>query len=519
MGTRLLRLLLALGLVAASLASLSSVGLATEPDRLYLPWVVNGVEIEDPRGFETLGPFYATVTVHNPSNEQILVNFSATESGVLEPFLGHLLEPYESRTLTAHELGVPEGTGSGVVMQGETIVGQDPMPITAVLKQSSPVPQGTGATTSSDHVTTAGYSALVPGDVGDQVVLPIAQTNNNWNTLIRVTHFEDGPNDLVIHLNLHEAAGGGTLGPFVANVDAGGTATFDLLELGVPEEFIGSAVVTAEWGIAAAAERVKNETKMLIMNTSRRVPGPGSEQSAPLAFREWFNWNTGISVANLSDQENEIIVRFYDADGIEVETEVLTIPANGMDFIFMPSGSGAEPFVGSALIEAEHAFVGAVDKVKYLGDHDDTGHAMSYMVDPAYAEAGERLSMPLYQKGSTVTGGGDTSGIQLFNPTHLPVEYTYSIWDQDGDHLPFIFATATLSPKENVTVYAFELDFIPDDFTGSFVVHIESGGGMAGISNNVNYDAQYDGSASFNMIVIKEPWEPPQPPNGIIIAP
>jgi hypothetical protein len=50
--------------------------------------------------------------------------------------------------------------------------------------------------------------------------------------------------------------------------------------------------------------------------------------------------------------------------------------------------------------------------------------------------------------------------------------------------------------------------FGSDGLDASAIVHVDGGnGGVMAVSNNVNYDVQCDGSASFNLV--KTEWSPP----------
>ena len=495
MVTRVIHSLIALSLISVMYVGLMPTAKAEFPNEIFLPWVTNGTMIEDPRGFDSLGPFYASVTIQNPHSFTILVERTVTATGEFEDIL---LDAHQSVTLNASMLGIPAGSGSGVILRGKTLQSFD-VPIAAVVKQSSPVAQESMAVTSGDHVTSAGYTGLLAQDIDSEIVLPIVQTNSNWNTLIRVTNFSSSVSSQT-HLWLHESGGGATIGPIVEHTPPGQTTTFDLLDLGVPEGWVGSAVITSG-NLGAVAERVKNETKMLVMNTSRSTDVPDNEQFAALVFRDWFHWNTGISLVNLAAVDNDVMVTYYAPDGSQVHSTDLTLPANGMDFLYLPSGAGDEAFVGSAIIEAEEPFVGSVDEVKYLGDADDTGHAMSYMVDDdGIAFQHRSLLLSLYQRGDENLSSGDTTGIQIFNPTAETAGILIQVFAPNGSVA--IASTEQLQPKQGHTFYAFDdLGALAPGFTGSVVITVTEGNGaIVAVSNNVNYVVQFDGSASFNLI-------------------
>jgi hypothetical protein len=497
---------------------------APSPVYVYFPWVPNGITIDDPRGFGTTGPYFGTIRVTNPLDEPVRVFVTPTANGgILDGGSTFILNlaAYESTFIYPVQLQIPPGEGSGAMLWGERASDETPAPIAAVLKQASPTPATTTFKTDESHEIVSGYTGIAGEQIGNMAVLPIVQTNSNWQTIIRATNLDPGFQN-TISVTLYEADGGGTLGPFEQIVQTGDTATFDLLDLGVPDGWVGSAVISANLDVAAIAERVKNETNMLIINPSRYPElgqlTPTVDQYAPLVFREWFDWNTGISLANLAGVSNDVVVRFYAPDGTHVHTEELTLPPNGMNFIFLPGGAGDAAFVGSAIIESQAPVYGVVDEVKYTGDQaDGAGHAMSYVVDQGYEAAtqGQWLVMPLYQKGDQDTGLGDTSGIQLFNPSDEPVSYWYTRRNTDGTSTGAVIPIDPLGPKQGTTIYALDTPGLPSGFSGSIIIYVFGGnGGLVGISNNVNYEVQHDGSAAFNLVRVTPPPDTPTPVPG-----
>jgi hypothetical protein len=168
-----------------------------------------------------------------------------------------------------------------------------------------------------------------------------------------------------------------------------------------------------------------------------------------------------------------------------------------------PSAKAGLAFVGVKPTDVLHPFRGAVDEVKYFGDDLDTGHAMSYSVDYLLAEPGQALAFPLFRKGSPETGGGDTSGIQIFNTSMSSTQVKIMFFDLDGDPALAEPDIVDLGPLSSYTAYTLDYPELPVGFTGSAVVQhefppVESESGIVAISNLVNYDVQYDGSASFN---------------------
>src|SRR5690606_28275538 len=93
------------------------------------------------------------------------------------------------------------------------------------------------------------------------------------------------------------------------------------------------------------------------------------------------------------------------------------IAARGMEYVYIPEVStlAANDF-GTAVLSAAQPFHAVVDEVKY-----ETGEAMAFLAIPANARAGAArtgaLGIPLFQKGLYDGASGDTSGLNLFNPS------------------------------------------------------------------------------------------------------
>ncbi len=476
---------------------------------IHFPWVPFGSIIEDPRGFPDSGPYFGHISIQNLEDAEIIVFVilvRAYGEGILmeEPIN---FGPHESTTVIPEQMFVLPGVeGSAITLKAFIpAMGMEPAKIGAVMRTVSPVQSSPASETSSAQITVSGYTGLSEYGLGSPLTLPVAQTNSNWNTLIRVTNFQEVASH-EIAVTLFPAGGGLALGPYIQNAPPGQTRTFDLLDLGVPEDWVGSAYITSDGPIAAIAERVKNETNMLIINPSRAPMQSSDTQVAGLVFRDWNFWNTGIAIQNLEAHPNEITIEFFEADGTLAHSETLVLPALRMNFVYLPASPPGEeePFVGSALLSGDHPFHAVIDEVKYFGDDPDTGHAMSYTADYQSATAGQSLSLPLFHKGNPGTGGGDTSGIQIFGlegEAQVEIEF----FDEMGNSMPGAVIETTISQGEGFTAYSMFMHELPDGFTGSAVVrNVSLYDGpttrIVAVSNLVNYDVEYDGSTSFNMM-------------------
>jgi hypothetical protein len=514
---------LALGLSAGALFG-APAGATDHHTCIYFPWVPNGVEIDDPVTGETAGPFYSRIHVQNLESVPVSVALMPHQDCNTANHGGYwtrLFQPMETFGFDPDILGpyaIPEGEGGPLVVTARFPGDSSKVArIAATQRQVSPVSAVAAGRTTANHVTTSGYTGLIEETgIGAAVFLPIAQTNNNWNTLIRVSNF-DPAFGTQVELTLHPAGGGAPLGPFIKPASQGETVTFDLLDLGVPQEWIGSAEITSdpERQIGAAAERIKVETNMLLMNASRST----GEQTtfAPLIFRDWNFWNTGVSVGNFSGDPNQVTITFYDLDGDEVFSDSTTLPPKGMDFFYLPAGEG-EPFIGTAILEGSEPLYGAVDEVKYLGEDGDTGHAMSYMLHSGgAAREGEWLAFPFFARGNAETGSHDTSGIQIFNIGNGEAEVEVMFYELNGDPALAQPHAFVLGPGESRTIYSLHYPELPVNavgigFFGSAVVRnvhpgLPGESGLIGVMNLVNYDVQYDGSGAFNHTLVDWPQE------------
>jgi hypothetical protein len=527
MMTRLLRLSLATVLMISLSAGVIAGPTVTATDHhtcIFFPWVPNGIEIDDPVTGETAGPFYSQITIQNLEPEPIsafLMPHQDCNTANPGGYYQVVLQAMQTVTLdpgNIASLSIPAGEAGPLVVTARTTGDNTKTTrIAAIQRQVSPIKTLDVGRSTQNHVTTSGYTGLTEFEgIGDTLFLPIAQTNNNWNTLIRVSNF-DPAFGTQIDLTLHPAGGGAPLGPFSNPAFQGDTVTFDLLDLGVPPEWVGSAEITSdpERQIGAVAERIKVETNMLLMNTSRSAEQPVSSSGfAPLIFRDWNFWNTGVSIGNSSDDPNDVTITFYDIDGVEVFNDSTTIAPKGMEFFYLPAGDG-EPFLGSAIVQGSQPLYGAVDEVKYFGDDGDTGHAMSYMLNPGRsAREGDALAFPFYARGNAQTGSHDTSGIQIWNIGGGAAEVEVMFYEWNGTPALAQPDSFVLEPWESRTLYSLDYEELPVNvgaigFYGSAVVRnvhpgLPGESGLIGVMNLVNYDVQYDGSATYNHTVFSE---------------
>lgn len=483
---------------------------------------------------------------------------------IVDPAVPHFdLDANASVTLNAGILGLPEpGSAVAIFALYKGALGPEaefdarPPTIAGVQKQASAQPIG-GAATSSAHLSVDGYSAIpfpdiawgsqsdfcymiadgvdscdgtglhgAGGDFDGHSYLPIAQSNAGWNTHIYLSNVDfTTVSAAQVNVTLTEsdqqgaAAAGDVKATRTVNIPPGGTAVVDVGAM-VGQDWVGSARIASTVGVSALAMRSKPSENMLMINTAAPslrattgsdIPYDGIDleigqgdylQYAPLVFRDYHGWNTGLSFVNIAEETNRVTVSFIGPSGNVRSVDTRTVSAQGQEFIYMPASQDVQSgagFVGAVAVQATHPFHVAVDQVKY-----STGEAMSYLATSAGADITGALSMPLVQKGWE-DGTGDTSGLQLFNPDRsTDVTFELRFYDSAGalvrpTHRGPI--RSTLGSNEIATYYTMAYSEMPQNQRASAVVlPVDGDGSIVGVSNNVNYAVNGDGSAAFNMV-------------------
>ena len=390
--------------------------------------------------------------------------------------------------------------------------------------------------TSEDTVAVTGYTALPLSDVAlsrglpenstlDDVLgetgqwnwaFPIVQTNNGWNSVIHVTNFS-GVDNCGITVTFYQSPSGSSdpsFGSFTTLLDAGQMVDVDLLAEGFPSsvnDWVGQAWVSADCAIAANVDRVKNQTMMALTNVAQpRIDEGPSTVYAPLVFEDFNGWNTGFSIANLSDTaSNTVTISFYNQNGQLVSSDQRVLQPRAVEYIYRPATANQElggP-VGSlqqVVVQGTAPLAAAADSVKYLSGREQ-GQALSYLLQGSAGED-ETLSVALIQKGTSMGPSGqfsgDTSGVQLFNTSSTgPATVWYAFFDQTGALVaPTLTGpvATTIGALGAATLYTPFFAEMPNGFQGSFLATVVSGGPVAAVSNTVNYDVVGDGTAAYN---------------------
>jgi hypothetical protein len=380
----------------------------------------------------------------------------------------------------------------------------------------APVASNSGRT-SAQQEAVSGYTALPQTDVeiGGQhaLVFPIVQTNNGWNSVLHITNF-DTRNNCSVTVTLYQSPSGysdPSFGQFIRLLRRGETWHIDLAEQGVPAGWVGQAWVDSDCQVAATVDRLKpaqpwgDPVNMALTNQALPQGAGNRVQALPLIFQGYNGWNSGISIANLDDLAPATVqITYYNSAGVAVGTESRVIQPRAMEFVYKPATTdvGIGGF-GHALVVSTQPVLVAVDSVKYTGIDQDVGQALGYVAQSGTDIPHGQLYMPLFQKQGLLSGGNDNSGVALFNAGDRPVRVSLVFYSSTGSPTaPTLTAPiiASIPAHGGFIAYAPNYGEMPGGFQGSVVVtQLDGLGPIVGVSNNVNYDVQFDGSAAYNM--------------------
>ncbi len=485
MGSDRLRALLALLLVVSAFILSIPTASATDTETVLLPWVPNGDLIGG------LGPWYGHIEVQNTTDQ--LCNFQISvpvESGGWATINSFEIGPHQLSDLSPEDVRLP-APGGAVSIQSTGC------PLAVVVKQASgsfdQAPWSSGAS------VITGYSGIPGVDAINQPnwILPIVQTNNGWNSYVRLSNY-DSLNAKNIKLSIYPYHNGGGSGTPIFSetvaVQAGHTQTIDVLDALGSNGFVGFAEVTSDGDIAAMVQREKASTGMAMINVASTYnSGEASIQStgptplqAPIIFNAYNGWNTGINLANPNDAVANVTISY---PGSGRDDDVLIVGPFSSDYVYTPSTAPNQSgFTGSAIIASDVPVAVAVDEVKYASDD-----AISYLAVPAVDST---VAVPLVFKQSQDGSLSDNSGINVSNAGDNTATVEITVYNEGGDLAGSPFSIL-VQPHGSNFVYIPSTDVPPDTF-GSAVVTAVDGSPIVAVSNDVAYDILLNGSAVFN---------------------
>ena len=355
--------------------------------------------------------------------------------------------------------------------------------------------------------------------------LPIVQTNCGpggcWDSVIRVGNFDEVNNAVEIRF-FPASDGSGSLQTgfqLQANVNGGDTWEVNLSDY-VPEGWVGTAHIYTDGAVFPMVDRYKVGYNMWITNTGSsadfeqgsQLPNANGRYAlfAPHVLMDYYGWNTGINVANLVGEDNNISIQYFNMFGNATQVLDQRLAAHGMTYFYDPSIAAQDNnsqdvttdpnagVVGSAIIWSEHPVAAAVDATKYP-ETDPNGGADLFQATSYSATANifPWQAVPLVQKGAAIDGMGDTSGINIMNPNAVAATANVYWVNPSGFQADnFGVGSVTIPAFANGFVYTLWQQNLPNGFTGA--AQVVANVPVAAVSANVNYEVDGDGSAIFN---------------------
>ena len=253
---------------------------------------------------------------------------------------------------------------------------------------------------------------------------------------------------------------------------------------GLPSDFVGSAVVTADQPVAAILNTTRADGDLKRMGSATGVLSPASNVFAPYLRKHFYGRNSYVAIQNTSDQQASVTVTYYDGqtgDQIAAATETWTIPAFTTKISYqdanndLPSG-----FSGSAVIAGNQPLAVVVNNANAGTDVDTSGFE-SYN---GLATGSTTLYLPKltvnyygYQSSFTVQNVGDA-------PADVTVTYTFG-----GD--TYTQTRTGLAPNAAWAVYLATQSTLPDGLVGAGAAVVTSNQPLVGLVTEVRREMGY----------------------------
>jgi hypothetical protein len=155
---------------------------------------------------------------------------------------------------------------------------------------------------------------------------------------------------------------------FADTVTASGQKSYYLPSVsGVPDGFVGSAVISSDQPVAANVNTqvpttgTGTKTNPNRVGTSAAVAEPAPLAYAPQIMRGYWGWNSYCAVQNVSDASTTITEYIYDTAGTEVDSTAVSVPSKASYIFDHEDNSGlGSNFVGSSKYDGGGADVAVV---------------------------------------------------------------------------------------------------------------------------------------------------------------
>lgn len=213
--------------------------------------------------------------------------------------------------------------------------------------------------TTGGAISYRGVGAKTPGPVS--LALPVILNNayGGWTTGVNVMN--TGTSNAQVTINYYNSSGA-SAGMQTNSIAPKGSWGISQASAGLPDGFIGSAVVTSNQPIVG----VVNETK-----AAGSAMGYGAlDLFVPTNFlpvvmnNAYGGWTTGINVMNVGLAPATVTIKYYGLNGVLIATQVNTVASHGTWGVNQASGSLASGQAGSAFLTATDQVAIVVNETK-----------------------------------------------------------------------------------------------------------------------------------------------------------
>ncbi len=258
-------------------------------------------------------------------------------------------------------------------------------------------------------------------------------------------------------------------------------------EIGVPSDFIGTAVITGNAGatLVAASETLNEATGVLL---SYAGFGAGTNVvNTPLLFKNYNGWVSGAQVVNMSVGTITVNATIYQRDSaVTIGLGSRTLLPNESYTYYLPAISEiSDNFVGSGVFTATGPIAVVVQEI-----NEERGAGMAFS---GFGGGTANISVPVVYKDWNAWD----SGIQVQNlgSSDAVVNVTY--------HLPNgqnVLEAALITAGNSETFYQPANTNLPAGTLGAATVTSNGGQPIVAIVNQVNYNASGDASMVYEGI-------------------
>ena len=384
------------------------------------------------------------------------------DDGSVAHTVSDTIPPGESKTY--YQPSIPE---LGTTFDGSVVITSD-QPIAAIANQTS---------YSQEPNLAASYNGVEGAGTATTVMAPIIFKNyNNWTTRLAVQNAGSATTNVTV--TYRRGADTWTEGPVA--IPPGARHTFDQKDSPIPDNFLGSAVVSSDGQPLAVVVNEINPTGIALSYTGFSTGA--TKITAPLLFKSYNNWNTGLQVQNVGTATANVTVTYY-WDGGSC-TENATIEPNAAYTFYQPNTTCMpDGVIASAVVESDQPVVAIVNEVNYA-----RGTGMSYnTIDVAAGTT--TVSAPLLFKNYN----NWVTGLQVQNVGTATANVTVTYYGAGGPWTE----TATIEPGASANFYQ-PSGPMPDGFIGSAVVTSDQP--VVAVVNETNYARTGDAAMSYTGI-------------------